>query len=383
MLQIALVCSAFLLVCSLASLVKGGADYWSLPIPAQGPPPAETIELVADLSAPACGICHVQQFADWQESWHARSVSPGLLGQLDQLDGGTVLSCLACHAPREEAAARWWTEGLKGGAGLAPVDCTACHVRAHIRYGPRARSFTPHGPVIAESRFRKSDFCAPCHQFSEKAPRFNGKPLQDTYAEWRRSRYAKLDISCQACHMPGGRHRMSGIHDPELTRRALGLSARRTAAGLEVHLGNQGAGHALPTYVTPRLVVTLAGITPEGMVEPLLNHVIARQMEWSEETGWRELADTRLLPDQWQTLTLALPAERRARVKVQVDPGYDYHQRVYPALLHRWAGVLEPAARDLLEQARLEGVAASYTLIELECGVWSGQEQECVSVQGF
>jgi hypothetical protein len=359
-------------------LVPSGAacsDFWERPIPRHGPAPAFAIgnPVVADLAPSACGVCHIPQLEAWRGSLHALALSPGVLGQLDALDGATQDDCLSCHAPREEMRDRWRDQGLAGAGQMAGVDCATCHVRDHVRHGPRSIPITPHGAVEALPLYRQSEFCAPCHQFDETGLSVNGKPLENTLEEWRQSRYARDGVTCQACHMPERRHSFKGIHDPEMTRQGLGVDVGRTAEGLRVLVKNRGAGHALPTYVTPRILVDLAG----PGAGPRLRHVIARTMRWSQEEGWEELADTRLLPDESVELELPLAQGEGGEVRVRVEPGYDYAERIYPTLLALWSDTLSSAERGLLEQAREAAGQSAYTLYRFTCPPWDGREGPC------
>lgn len=358
---------------SFAFELAGG--YWARPVPVEGrtPPAGMAQELVADLSASACRLCHPSQFEAWSGSLHAQALSAGVLGQLEGFDWETQRDCLLCHAPRAEVIERWLDEGLGAAGHLAGVDCATCHVREHIRHGPRAVPDTPHGAVESLPLFRDAAFCAPCHQFDDSGLSVNGKPLENTYVEWRDSRYASEGVTCQDCHMPDGRHSFKGIHDPETTRAGLRVLAWRFPQGLRVAAGNVGAGHALPTYVTPRILIRLEG---EGGA-PVREHVIARRMRWSQDQGWEELADDRLLPDQWVTLDLALGVGQGGQVSVRVEPGYDYHERIYPQLLELLADRLSPTSRTLLERARSQARGSAYTLIELYCPPWLGRPTPC------
>ncbi|HYN76686.1 MAG TPA: multiheme c-type cytochrome [Lamprocystis sp. (in: g-proteobacteria)] len=362
------------------SLVLAAADdgldpYWTRPIPAQGPAPAWATDnpVLTDLSAETCRLCHPAQFADWSASLHARAMSPGLLGQLDAFALDTQRDCLACHAPREESLDHWEAQGLTGAGKITAIDCAACHVRAHYRQGPRAIAQTPHGPVAALPLIRQAEFCAPCHQFDATGLAVNGQPLENTFAEWQASRYARAGVTCQTCHMPERSHAFKGIHDPETTRRALSVRALRVRDGLRVRAGNVGAGHALPTYVTPRILVRLQGA--DGT--PSLEHAIARRMRWTAETGWEQLADDRLLPDQWVDLTLPLPPQSLGLVRVEVEPGHDYHQRIYPALPALLGERLSVAGLALLERARELAGRSAYTLYRFDCPAWGGAEEPC------
>ncbi len=143
--------------------------------------------------------------------------------------------------------------------------------------------------------------------------------------------------------------------------------------GLRVRAGNVGAGHALPTYVTPRILVRLQGA--DGT--PSLEHAIARRMCWTAETGWEELADDRLLPDRWIDLELPLPPRSLGRVRVEVEPGYDYHRRIYPALPALLGERLSIAGLTLLERARDLAGRTAYTLYRFDCPAWRGAEETC------
>ncbi len=348
--------------------------YWQRPIPAQGEAIQATDSPPAgDPSADACRLCHPAQFEQWGASLHARAVSPGLLGQLGAFDPETQEDCLACHAPRQESIDRWQREGLGGAGRLAGVDCASCHLRAHVRHGPRAVPETPHGPVTALPLFREAAFCAPCHQFDDTGLTVNGKPLENTYGEWRESRYARAGVTCQDCHMPDKAHVFKGIHDRETTREGLRLEVSRDREGLRVRAGNVGAGHALPTYVTPRILIRLEGA--EGAAS--LEHVVARRMRWTLEDGWEELADDRLAPDQWIALHLSLPPQAQGRVEVRVEPDHDYHRRIYPALPGLLGERLSRSQRVLLTRAEDLAGRSAYTLYRFVCPPWRGTEEVC------
>ncbi|MBK8638267.1 MAG: hypothetical protein IPN92_08220 [Chromatiaceae bacterium] len=349
--------------------------HWERPLPLQGPPPLVfgDVEVLTDLSAGACAQCHPLQYAAWRDSLHATALSAGVLGQLDAFDEATRRDCLACHAPQVVAAEGREPEGLAGVTQAVGIDCSVCHVRAHRRHGPRALAETPHGPVVELPLFRRAEFCAPCHQFDSTGLVVNGKPLEDTYAEWLASPQAAAGITCQSCHMPDRAHGFKGIHDPEITRRGLALEVRRTVRGLAVTATNVGAGHRLPTYVTPRIRVQLEG---EGDVRR--EHVIARLMRWSREAGWEELSDDRLAPGQSVELALDLPMGARGRVVVRVEPDWDYHERVYPALLKMLDEELSDVARALLEQAMAASGRTAYDLYRFACPPWQGHQTSCI-----
>jgi len=212
--------------------------HWTTPIPAQGPPPAGFSSIEASLHSETCGACHPAQYADWRISGHAAAMGPGVLGQVREMLASApaqALSCLGCHAPLGEQAPL-----IPTGAGLRinavfdadllgkGLTCAGCHVRAHQRFGPPRRDGTlespvprgqlPHGGVTRASAFLVADFCRGCHQFDSNGLALNGKLLENTYEEWKASRFAREGVQCQDCHMPDRRHLWRGIHDPDQVR---------------------------------------------------------------------------------------------------------------------------------------------------------------------
>jgi hypothetical protein len=62
-------------------------------------------EIENSLEPQACGTCHPVQYADWNASLHSRSMGPGIVGQLVEMevdDPATATLCLSCHAPLYE-----------------------------------------------------------------------------------------------------------------------------------------------------------------------------------------------------------------------------------------------------------------------------------------
>lgn len=360
-------------IAAVSAMEPPPSDYWQLPIPPQGEPPADAVELTKALDAPTCGLCHPQQYADWQGSLHARAAGPGLLGQLVAFDPEQAVDCLRCHAPRSEQQHAMLADPLTS-RGEGGVDCAGCHLRAHRRFGPEQKPITPHGRVTGLTLFRDSAFCAPCHQFPDGVGELAGKPLENTHAEWAGSRHAAAGRTCQRCHMPEGSHRFRGIHDSEMTRQALSLSVERMAAGLRVLARNTGAGHALPTYATPRIRIRMRQADDAARERV---HVIARTLVWEPAQGLSERADTRLMPDEVIELRLGLPPGARGRVEVEVEPDAFYHDVVYPVLLNDLDDDAHARARGLILRARHATGESAYRLFEADCGPWSGRPERC------
>ncbi len=362
----------------IAASVAMAEEYWERPIPPQGPAPDSHHPVTKDLAPQSCALCHSKQYEQWRGSFHARAFSKGLVGQLPAFDADTQTECLNCHAPRSEQQSQWQTSGLEAVKQVHGVDCATCHVRRHRRHGPNDKVQTPHSQVQGLELFRKSEFCAPCHQFEEDGERVNGKLLENTHREWAVSTYAREGRTCQHCHMPEGQHTFSGIHAPEMVRKGLKVDAHRGAAGVIVKTSNAGAGHALPTYATPRITIEI-----QAKEDPTraLHYSIQRKLVWDEQQGWKELSDTRLLPHQTVELKLNLDPQQQAMVNVVVEPDAHYHEHVYPTLLRIQGDELQPADRGMLEAALHESGKSAYRLYALDCARWIGQEAPCVSVE--
>lgn len=356
------------------------AEHWRLPIPAQGEPPASFEPLEASLDPEACGACHPRQLAEWRTSLHAGAFSPGFAGQL--VDGvlgapAEIRQCQTCHAPL--------TEQLPYDAEGAPnplydpalrargLVCATCHVRAHRRFGPTRRpelppraAVLPHGGFEERAEFGESRFCAPCHQFFD-AEGVNGKPIENTLAEWRESPQAAAGRTCQSCHMPDRAHTWRGIHDPETVRAAVDVEfVPQSLAGEGVSaalvLRNRDVGHRFPSYVTPRifLAVWQEDAAGDEIAGSRLESTLGREIDFRER---EERFDTRVAPGESATLDYRRPRAAGAAAlvgRVTVDP--DHHYRgVFASLVER---LKDPEAQRRIAEAHRRATVSSYVLAE-------------------
>jgi hypothetical protein len=359
------------------------AGHWRLPIPAQGTPPSGFTEPEASLSPEICGACHPLQHHQWKMSFHAAAFSPGFAGQLIEgslADPSSVRSCQTCHTPLEEqqpfTASGDAPEVLDPELRRRGIVCAACHVRTHQRLGPPRRPDAfpfpdppIHGGFEVRTEFQESRFCAPCHQFFGD-PGVNGKPLENTFAEWRASPQAAEGRTCQSCHMPDRAHLWRGIHDPETVRNAVdveldvdGLTGSSVSGVLRIR--NRDVGHAFPSYVTPRVFVAVFQIDRLGREIPStrVEGIIGREVDFSTEP-WREVLDTRVMPGEIAQLLYDLPRSPDAAAlvgRVVVDP--DHHYRGVFAELGRLYS--DPEARRLIEEASRRISTSTYVLAEI------------------
>jgi hypothetical protein len=321
-------------------------SYWQFPLSPQGAARATWPSVERSLRPADCGSCHFEQYNDWRSSLHAHAFSPGLVGQLLTFDdGGQIEACMNCHAPLAEQKQQFLAQ-LKGDKRDDPSfvpasagnSCATCHVREHRRYGPLDSSAqagilpTAHGGAVRSAAFGRSEFCAVCHQFPAEAA-INGKPLENTLAEWQASRFAVEGRTCQGCHMPGKRHLFRGIHDPEMVASGLSSKVSTSSDGARFSLTSDQIGHAFPTYTTPRVIMRAVAIDQSGQELPgtAAEHVIERAVRLGEN-GWIELSDTRLLPGETASLDFPWGDHSRVRFWLDIYPDDYYRREVYPDL---------------------------------------------------
>ena len=374
--------------------------YWQRPVPPQGVAPASFTEKERSLSPEACGSCHVQQYADWKESLHSRAMGPGPWGQivdLTQNSPGEANFCMTCHAPLSEqmpflnkGANGGETEFVKNGnfnshLQLQGITCAACHVRQNQRFGPpkaeggSTNKYPPgmpnHGGVRRTPYFEKAEFCKDCHQFDpNNTVLINGKPIQDTYREWKKSTWGQVEAACQACHMPNRRHLWKGIHDAEWVKGGVKVEAKIKQAAIDpgaslelgVEVTNSAVGHNFPTYLTPKVFVRAALLDSKGKQLPGTQQ--EKIIGWDvrvEGGAWKEYFDTRIPPGaksennfQWTPPTQA----KTVRAWIEVHPDHFYHVHFYPAYLS--GGNLTPEGRNLVEKALHESGRTPYILFD-------------------
>ena len=365
--------------------------HWRGPLPPQGAAPARFSAVEASLAPESCGTCHPVQFADWRTSLHARTMGPGIAGQLVEMHASQpadALSCYTCHAPLAEqrpvlGAEAKYARNPAFDPGLAAqgLVCAGCHVRAHERFGPPRRDGSvanaapreslPHNGATRTSAFLSSEFCRSCHQFAPDGLAINGKLVENTYAEWKASRFPREGVQCQDCHMPDRRHLWRGIHDPEMVRSGLTITVDAAATGARMVSGtlrvqSTRVGHAFPTYVVPRVVLRGEQIDAAGAViaGTARESVIAREVSLDLS---RELRDTRLLPGASASLVYRVPraaAARALRFSVVVEPDA-FYTRFFAALLEQGAGRGEASLRTALATTR----ESPYVLFTRELGL--------------
>jgi len=347
--------------------------HWRQPIAPQGSPPPGFSPLEASMAPQSCGTCHPAQLSDWKTTLHARSMGPGVTGQLAELwrtDPESARLCLTCHAPLAEQQPEHraiFDQALQGQG----VACAACHVRQHQRFGPPRREQQaptspatgrlPHGGATRTPAFTASEFCSSCHQFDSDGFALNGKLLENTYAEWKASPAAAGGVQCQGCHMPDRRHLFRGVHDPEMVRSGVVVNVVTERPGYKpgddvaarITLTTPGVGHHFPTYVTPRVVVRAALVDAAGreLSASVEERVIARDVSLDLS---RELLDTRVPAGGRFVLDYRRRVERAGlslRVRVTVYPDH-FYTGFFESLLASDAGRGKTDIQKALEATR-------------------------------
>jgi hypothetical protein len=365
--------------------------HWQFPIPPQGPPPTAFTAPEASLDPASCGGCHPFQYADWRTSVHAKSMGPGIMGQLLDMMRSDVLSaldCQRCHSPLAEQQQKLRVYDPQGTSKLINnrafeqtlqakgLVCAACHVRAWERFGPPKRDGSlvsntpretlPHRGATRTAAFLKSEFCMGCHQFPENGFALNGKLLENTYEEWRASIYARDGVQCQDCHMPDRRHLWRGIHDSDMVKRGVTIDLQTGRNDTEVQATlsviNSGVGHYFPTYLTPKVFLRIELMDAAGrpIKDSVRQAVIGREVPLDLS---REVYDTRLPPQQsfrmhesWS----GVPPGLRLRAEVVVEPDHFYTRFFQATIPYSEHG------RRQLEEALRQTQQSSFTIFVRE-----------------
>jgi mono/diheme cytochrome c family protein len=352
------------------------ARVFGAPIAAQGTPPASLTPAQASLSERQCARCHAKQAREWTTSVHASATAWGLgARELDHaVEEGS--SCNRCHAPLAEQQPG--ATGFDSALRSEGVTCAGCHVRDWERRGPprRAPSLLPASsyPLVELAIYERSDFCLACHQLPPRTA-INGKPLLNTYKEWLEGPYMARGIQCQHCHMPNREHTWLGVHDRDTVRQGIKLAAtaQRASTGVvsvTAKLTNVGAGHYLPTTVTPALVLRIELLDAKGIAisGARAEHRIARTVRYT--TRWQEDSDTRIPPGETAAITRGwkkgrTPQATTARITIEVHPDA-YYEGLYA---ERLKTKLPAATRSAYETALARASSSHYVAEQLDVDV--------------
>ncbi len=367
-------------------------DHWRYHLSPMGKAPAtHKSKEESSLLPENCGSCHPDQYKQWKTSLHAQAMSPGFYGQTIDMwpdDPGSAQSCNECHAPLAEQQKKRlagkgplasWAKNPAYSPKLEMVGlaCASCHVRTWRVHGPPKRETKPgvsdattsgkHGGVERTPLFERAEFCMKCHQHQFAGP--NGKPIQNTYNEWKASLWAKEGVPCQSCHMPKRQHLWRGIHDKDMAQSAVTLEveldgkAPRGVAAAKIVLTNTGAGHYFPTYITPSVDVIAELEDKSGKPIPGTRQIQIIERKLSADFS-REIYDTRIPPQKSFVMNYRRgrsPRAVRLRVRVRVRPDAFYLGFFNQILQGRG---LSKKGRELLTQARERAANSPFDIFD-------------------
>ncbi len=348
-------------------------SHWSHPILPQGKAPESFSDIEASLLPDDCGACHDAQYEAWQTSRHAHAMGPGVTGQFHSpwLDSYGRNSCRNCHSPLYEQRPDRLSDGspnplYEKKLGTTGVSCPVCHVRKHVRYGPTPRkpkqSDAPHNGFVVRKDFNKAEFCKPCHQFNPGDRRVNGKLMEDTYGQWKKSPAGKAGKPCASCHMPDREHSFKGIHSKEMVQKALTVKVKKSSDEVTVFVTNTGAGHKVPTYVTPKITIRGRVVTADGRIKP--ETTLEYYIQWNVPIDLsEEYFDTRLDPGQTFNARFELPkkyAGNFLQIEIRVYPD-DFYERFFASLL---ANSIEGVDPKQIREAHEETLKSDFSIFK-------------------
>ncbi len=137
-------------------------------------------------SAEKCGSCHVEQYAEWKETAHAKAyISEEFKSQSDNYQDE---ECLFCHIPGEVLSVERKARNYNRHEG---VTCVSCHLYEQTMHGPHSSGalFSPHSIAKnskVDSRLESSQICGVCHE--------------ETYEQWDEQRKTREYPTCHGCH---------------------------------------------------------------------------------------------------------------------------------------------------------------------------------------
>lgn len=281
-------------------------------LPLWRPPAPTSVASVQRLNNAQCQTCHQAVWDEWTQSRHSQTwVSPTVQAAFAHF--GHDRQCESCHAPEPVFVA-----GLTAPIQLrsehrdSGIDCLTCHLRADGKIAAlQTRTDVPCLPVLT-TELSNSEQCGGCHRA--------------IFDDWQVSRYAREQITCQACHMrernePGTHpdalskrtHLCLGGHDDDLVRSGVRVSYERSDQELTVQVTNHATGHNFPGERHNRmLLLELMVRTADGEVLQTEQRIIKGITPFRGESSSEQIR-----ADQTHRSVFALPPEANS-VHVQL-----------------------------------------------------------------
>ncbi|TDJ69551.1 MAG: hypothetical protein E2O39_11360 [Planctomycetota bacterium] len=197
-------------------------------------------------SSQQCQACHPVQWAEWQDSWHARAWIDEDVRALSNDFANT--DCIDCHAPRPVFETGIGKRVLPRSSRRSEgVDCIACHVLPEGGVAGTIESKSAACRPQVRRELRRAEFCGVCHDQHKTVQQWRATPFATGVGAEKRS--------CIDCHMPyrdgdpakGRDHRSLGGHSLALLEEATELRGVRVGDGWRIEVENVGAGHHYPT----------------------------------------------------------------------------------------------------------------------------------------
>lgn len=237
-----------------------------------------------------CSECHSKIYAEWKTSRHALSAAQTnplyakMVAWVSKSKGAEAgHRCKRCHEPIRFLNLPSAVVEQVANEG---VTCDVCHatrlvaengqpwfevVPGNIKLGPLKDALSTVHSFEFSPQISESSFCLSCHSNAENP---HGVTFCSTEDEWQKSSFAKNDITCQDCHMPGmegkvaplGKmreqlhsHVFYGGYSQEMLNECADINVRAKRVGnsvqVEIAVKNYTVGHALPTGSPMRMVI--------------------------------------------------------------------------------------------------------------------------------
>jgi hypothetical protein len=331
-------------------------------------------------SGATCKTCHIDITDQWSRSAHAKADrSKNLLFgrmyfySLKQTRGATMVACGPCHETATFVNQDFENLRDVSSEGVACVFCHSIDAPSATGTPPVQLELGPYKGTIRAPLPNKThtskytaflgtpEFCASCHKYSNQY----GVPISDTYGEWKRSKYPKLGLTCQGCHMPGGPGRNASdapvrqrVADHSFNLDALAkarpnavllkLRAVRRGDSLRVFatVTNAGWGHSLPTGNDQKIALLRVRVTSA-----------AGEILWENDpfSEWDVSVFGLLLADEFQNVPAETWSARKVVANRRIKAGASALVR-YDAPVKSGTGPLKVVVQFLQRHARPEAV---------------------------
>jgi len=323
---------------------------------------SQTPEVLGDLSAEGCAVCHQAFYDEWRTTIHSQAWTDPYF-RIDWQFDGSQHSCRLCHTPLDRQQPEKvlayrskdkWDPLLEDNPAFDQklqhegVTCAACHYRDGKIVGVFGDTNTPHPVQKLDDPNR---VCMRCHivegerwdTFFRFPPCGTVAEIKSTLATGKTGESTVINVSelgCVQCHMPvlkrplvegavvreTRQHLWRGGHDPQMVKKALTIEftednqVAENKRMFKVNISNTGAAHYVPTGTPDRhLTVALRLLDAEGLILREKMHTIKRTVMWRPFIV--DLWDTRLPRGQVRQYELEVPADSEA-VTAEVEVRY-------------------------------------------------------------